>query len=154
MACFVNRYGTNGSFRSGSGSSQATIHCKIIAAILLTTTLAACTGTSKPECVRAQSSRDCNSSNRGFSKPSPVVKGDLNKRHKKDSKPAAAPKPTLEAPKLEDPPMPPSNTPGPETPAPSPTVPTQETDVRQPNQSNSYDIKGFDPFGGLYGPGT
>lgn len=141
MACFVNRYGTNGSFRSGSGSSQATIHCKIIAAILLTTTLAACTGTSRPECERAQNGNDCNSSNSGFSKPSPMVKSDLNKQFKKDPKPApAAPKP--------DSPTPPSGTPSraPETPTPSPTVPTQEND-RPP--------RGYDALtDGLYGPHT
>lgn len=162
MAYFVNRYGTNGSFRSGSGSSQATNHCKIIAAILLTTTLAACTGTTKPECVRPQAGNECKSSNSGFSKPSPVVKSET--RPKKDRKPAAAPQP-------EDPPMPPSgNIPAPEsdnnTPPKTPTTetpntggsgsnaPGQGTDAKPPNQSNSNDIKGFDPFGGLYGPGT
>ena len=30
----------------------------------------------------------------------------------------------------------------------------QDTNVSPPNQLNSNDIKGFDPFGGLYGPGT
>lgn len=140
MACFVNRYGTNGLFRSGSGSSQATIHCKIIAAILLTIALAACTGTSKPECVRAQNGNDCNSSNSGFSKPIPIVKSDLNKRPKKDPKPApAAPKPDVT-------PTPPSDTPSPETPAPSPTVPNQENDTPP---------KGYDALtDGLYGPHT
>lgn len=51
----------------------------------------------------------------------------------------------------------PSKTPTPETPTTGdsgPDVPVQGTDVRPPTQSNSNDIKGFDPFGGLYGPGT
>ena len=145
MACFVNRNGTNGPFRSGSGSSQATIHCKIIAAILLTTTLAGCTGTSRPECERAQNGNDCNSSNSGFSKPSPMVKSDLNKRHKTHKGPKLAPV----APKPEDPPMPPSgNTPAPETPtpSPSPTVPAQE---------NNKPPRGYDALtDGLFGPHT
>lgn len=134
MACFMNIYGTNGSFRSGSGSSQATIHCKIIAAILLTTTLAACTGTSKPECVRAQNGNDCNSSNSGFSKPIPIVKNDKR------------PKTAVSASKPDVTPTPPSDTPSPQTPAPSPTVPNQENDTPP---------KGYDALtDGLYGPHT
>ena len=36
-----------------------------------------------------------------------------------------------------------------------PNVPDQETDVSPPLQSNSNDVRGFDPFtAGLYGPGT
>jgi hypothetical protein len=73
------------------------------------------------------------------------------------------PLPPTEAPKPADNPTPPSdnNTP-PKAPAPetpntgnsTPNVPTQGTDTKPPKQSNSNDIKGFDPFGGLYGPGT
>ena len=44
---------------------------------------------------------------------------------------------------------PPSDTAG------EPNVPDQETEVSPPLQSNSNEVRGFDPFtAGLYGPGT
>ena len=123
------------------------------AAIVLTGTLAACTSADRPDCWKANTKtvKDCNSSgNGGFSMSNSSIK---SKR--------SAPKDT-------------SATPAPETPSHSganqndpaqdnslpndgdsePNVPDQDTDVSQPNQLNSNDIKGFDPFGGLYGPGT
>ena len=124
------------------------------AAVLITGTLAACTGADKSDdCWKANSKtvKDCNSSgNGGYSATNSSIK---SKR--------SAPKDT-------------SATPAPETPSHSganqndpaqdnslpndgdsePNVPDQVTDVSPPNQLNSNDIKGFDPFGGLYGPGT
>ena len=123
------------------------------AAIVLTGTLAACTGADSPACWKANSKtvKGCNSSGNGsYSATNSSTK---SKR--------SAPKDT-------------SATPAPETPShgstnqndpagdnsppndgdSEPNVPDQDTDVSSPSQLNSNDIKGFDPFGGLYGPGT
>lgn len=121
-------------------------------ALLLTGTLTACNSNTKPECWKAKHNtvgKDCNSGNGGLSMNSPVRKG---KSDKKDSSPSVdAPKTDEGGTNQNDPAQ--DNSPTNDTDS-EPNVPDQETDVSPPNQSNSNDIEGYDPFGGLYGPGT
>lgn len=110
--------------------------------------LAACTGADRPACWKAntKSASTCNSSNGGgFSISKPDMKGNTGKRDKNNDVTTPAAPDTGN----EDTPTPDTN----ENDNPSPT----EDDTNQettPNQLNSNDVKGFDPFGGLYGPGT
>lgn len=121
-------------------------------ALLLTGTLTACNSNSKPECWKAKHNtvgKDCNSGNGGFSKVSPSRKG---KSDKKDASPSVdAPKTDEGGTNQNDPAQ--DNSPTNDTDS-DPNVPDQDQDVSPPNQSNSNDIEGYDPFGGLYGPGT
>ena len=149
------------------------------AAILLTGTLAACTGTSKTECWRpnnTKASKDCNSGGSGVSISNPGIKGKLSKRsNTKDT--VASPNPDTPQnpdtnhggtnqnnPDQENLPTNNNNTP-PDIPDQdnSPVndgdagqnIPDQDNDEGNPNQSNSNDIPGYDPLtDGLYGPGT
>ena len=103
--------------------------------------LAACTGADRPACWKAttKSANICNSSNGGgFSMKSPNIMGNTGKRDKNNDV-------TTPDTGSEDTPTPDTN----ENDNPSPTE-----DDTTPNQLNSNDVKGFDPFGGLYGPGT
>jgi hypothetical protein len=119
-------------------------------ALLLTGTLTACNSNTKPECWKAKHNavgKDCNSSgNGGFSMNSPSRKGTDGKKRSVDA-PKTNDGGTNQNVPAKD------NSPTNDT-ASEPNVPDQETDVRPPPQSNSNDIKGYDPFGGLYGPGT
>lgn len=106
--------------------------------------LAACTGADRPACWKATTKNDstCNSSNGGgFSMKSPDMKGNTGKRDKNND----VTTPSAPDTGNEDTPTPDTN----ENDNPSPTE-----DDTTPNQLNSNDVKGFDPFGGLYGPGT
>ena len=134
-------------------------------ALLLTGALTACNNNTKPECWKAKHNtvgKECNSGNGGFSKVNPSRKSTAVKRS--DTKDTTA-TPAPEAPDAELPASRPNeggtnqndpaqdNSPTNDTDS-EPNVPDQETDVSPPNQSNSNDIEGYDPFGGLYGPGT
>ncbi len=100
--------------------------------------LAACTGADRPACWKAntKSASTCNSSNGGgFSMKSPGIKGNTGKKD-----------------------IPSVDTSSPEVPNDTPSTDTTPEDNSSeettPNQLNSNDVEGFDPFGGLYGPGT
>ena len=129
-------------------------------ALLLTGTLTACNSNTKPECWKAKHNtvgKECYSGNGGFSMNSPSIKS--KPRKTKDTTTAPAPEaPDTPAPDTNhggtnqnDPAQ--DNSPTNDTDS-EPNVPAQETEVNPPNQSNSNDIEGYDPFGGLYGPGT
>ena len=111
--------------------------------------LAACTGADRPACWKAttKSTSTCNSSNGGNSSISkPDMKGKIGKRDKNNDV-------TTPDTGNEDTPTPDTNDNTNENDNPSPP----EDDTNQettPNQLNSNDVEGFDPFGGLYGPGT
>ena len=136
--------------------------------------LAACTGADRPACWKAntKSANICNSSNGGgFSISKPDIKGKIGKRDKNnDVTTPAAPDTGNEDTPTPDTndnttnennnpsPSEDNNTP-PDTTDNDPSPPEEDTnqDDNQettPNQLNSHDVKGFDPFGGLYGPGT
>ncbi len=110
--------------------------------------LAACTGADRPACWKAntKSANICNSSNGGgFSMKSPGIKGNTGKRDKNnDVTTPAAPDTGNE------------DTPTPDTTDTTPEDNSSEDTNQEttPNQLNSNDVEGFDPFGGLYGPGT
>jgi len=114
--------------------------------------LAACTGADRPACWKAntKSANICNSSNGGgFSMKSPGIKGNTGKRDKNND----VTTPTAPDTGSEDTPTPDTN----ENDNPSPPEEDTNQDTNQettPNQLNSNDVEGFDPFGGLYGPGT
>ena len=111
--------------------------------------LAACTGADRPACWKAntKSANICNSSNGGNSSISkPDMKGKIGKRDKNNDETTPAAPDTGN----EDTPTPDTNDDTiNENDNPSP--PEEDTN---PNQLNSNDVEGFDPFGGLYGPGT
>ncbi len=99
--------------------------------------LAACTGADRPACWKANTKNDstCNSSNGGgFSMKSPGIKGNTGKK---------------DIPSVDTTPEVPNDTPSTDT-----TPEDNSSEDTNPNQLNSNDVKGFDPFGGLYGPGT
>ena len=103
--------------------------------------LAACTGADRPACWKAtnKSTSNCNSSNGGgFSMKSPGMKGN---KGKKDVQ-------SVDTPSVDTTPEVPNDTPS------TDTTPEDTNQGTTPNQLNSNDVKGFDPFGGLYGPGT
>jgi hypothetical protein len=140
--------------------------------------LAACTGADRPACWKAntKSANICNSSNGGgFSISKPDIKGKIGKRDKNnDVTTPATPDQETDTPAApdtgnEDTPTPDTNDNTNENDNPSPSednnTPPDTTDntsppeedtnpVSPPTQSNSNDIEGFDPSGGLYGPGT
>lgn len=131
------------------------------AAILLMGGLAACTSTPKQECWKSKNtkvSKDCNPGNSGASISNPGIKGKLSKR--------SDTKDTVASPNLDTPQNPDTNHGGTNQNVPAqdnsptndtdsePNVPDQDNNANPPNQSNSNDITGYDPFGGLYGPGT
>ena len=110
--------------------------------------LAACTGADRPACWKANTKGDniCNSSNGGsFSISKPDMKGNTGKRDKNNDVT------TPTAPEV------PNDTPSTDTtPEDNSSEDTNQDDNQDtnPNQLNSNDVKGFDPFSGLYGPGT
>ena len=107
--------------------------------------LAACTGADRPACWKAntKSANICNSSNGGgFSMKSPNIKGNTGKRGKNND---------VTTPDTGNDDTPTSDTNENDNPSPPEEDTTQDTN---PNQLNSNDVEGFDPFGGLYGPGT
>lgn len=114
--------------------------------------LAACTGADRPACWKAntKSANICNSSNGGNSSISkPDMKDKIGKRDKNNDVTTPAAPDTGN----EDTPTPDTN----ENDNPSPPEEDTNHDDNQettPNQLNSNDVEGFDPFGGLYGPGT
>ena len=140
----------------------------ISAAIFLMGGLTACTSTPKQECWKSKStkvSKDCNSGNSGVSISNPGIKGKPSKRSTTKDEVVSA------NPENPDTPTPSTNQGGTNQNNPdqdnSPTnnsntpenIPDQENsnqndNASPPNQSNSNDIEGYDPFGGLYGPGT
>jgi len=104
--------------------------------------LAACTGADRPSCWKANTKNDsnCNSSNGGgFSMKSPGIKGNTGK---KDT-------PSVDTPSVDTTPEVPNDIPSTDT-----TPEDNPSEETTPNQLNSNDVEGFDPFGGLYGPGT
>ena len=108
--------------------------------------LAACTGADRPACWKANTKSDsnCNSSDGGNSSISkPDMKGKIGKRDKNNDETTPAAPDTGS----EDTPTPDTN----DNPSPPEDDTNQDTN---PNQLNSNDVEGFDPFGGLYGPGT
>jgi hypothetical protein len=112
--------------------------------------LAACTGADRPACWKANTKNDstCNSSNGGgFSISKPDMKDKIGKRDKNNDVTTPAAPDTGN----EDTPAPDTN----DNPSP-PEEDTNHDDNQEttPNQLNSNDVEGFDPFGGLYGPGT
>jgi len=115
--------------------------------------LAACTGADRPACWKAhtKSANICNSSNGGNSSISkPDTKGNTGKRDKNNDVTTPAAPDTGN----EDTPTPDTNddtTNENDNPSPPEEDTNQDTN---PNQLNSNDVEGFDPFGGLYGPGT
>jgi hypothetical protein len=132
--------------------------------------LAACTGADRPACWKAntKSANICNSSNGGgFSISKPDIKGKIGKRDKNnDVTSPIAPDQETDTPAApdtgnEDTPAPDTNdntndnTNENDNPSP-PEDDTNQDDNQEttPNQLNSHDVEGFDPFGGLYGPGT
>lgn len=129
-------------------------------ALLLTGTLTACNSNTKPECWKAKHNtvgKDCNSGNGGLSMNSPSIKSKPRKT-KDTTTPPAPEAPDTPAPDTNhggtnqnDPAQ--DNSPTNDTDS-EPNVPAQDQNVSPPNQSNSNDIEGYDPFGGLYGPGT
>ena len=123
--------------------------------------LAACTGADRPACWKANTKNDstCNSSNGGgFSISKPDMKGKIGKRDKNnDVTTPATPDQETDTPAAPDTGN--EDTPAPDTTDNDPSPPEEDTnqDDNQettPNQLNSNDVEGFDPFGGLYGPGT
>ena len=99
--------------------------------------LAACTGADRPACWKAttKSANICNSSNGGgFSMKSPNIKGNTGKKD------TSSVNTTPEVPN--------------DTPSTDTTPEDNSSEETTPNQLNSNDVEGFDPFGGLYGPGT
>jgi hypothetical protein len=122
--------------------------------ILLTATLAACTGTQKPDCWRAthtKTNKDCNSGGAGLHSPGTNIKS--VKRDKKATPPSEeipdlnnTTPDTPDVPEQEDPPA--------NNEDPGQDIPDQDDNEDNPGQSNSNDIEGFDPSTGLYGPGT
>lgn len=103
--------------------------------------LAACTGADRPSCWKANTKGDsnCNSSNGGGVGSLKIGKRTNVKAEKKTNE--NTPSPDVDTPDPEDNSSEDNN--------------NQDTNpVSQPNQSNSNDIEGYDPFGGLYGPGT
>lgn len=122
--------------------------------LILLSVLAACNSTVKPDCWKATHNtinKDCNSGGGGVSVKSPSIKDKIGKKDvpSKDA-------PSKDTPSVDTSP----NDTTPEDNSSNDTAPedtTQDdTDQQQdtPLQSNSHDVKGFDPFGGLYGPGT
>jgi len=113
-------------------------------AILLTATLAACTGTQKPDCWRAthtKTNKDCNSGGAGLHSPGTKIKS--VKRDKKATPPSQN---IPDVPEREDQPANDGDT--------GSNIPDQENVEDNPDQSDSNDVEGFDPSTGLYGPGT
>jgi len=131
------------------------------AVILLAGTLSACTSTSKQECWRAnniKSAKDCNSGNSGVSIHKPGIKGNISKRTQAKEE-IASPNPTTpEAPNTDQGGTNQNNPDQDNSPVNNgttpPNNPDQDNNSGTFNQSNSNDISGYDPFGGLYGPGT
>jgi len=112
--------------------------------ILLVSTLAACTGTQKPDCWRAthtKTNKDCNSGGAGLHSPGTKIKS--VKRDKKATPPSQN---IPDVPEREDPPANDGDT--------GSNIPDQENNEDNPDQSDSNDVEGFDPSTGLYGPGT
>jgi hypothetical protein len=113
-------------------------------AIFLTATLAACTGTQKPDCWRAthtKTNKDCNSGGAGLHSPGTKIKS--VKRDKKATPPSQN---IPDVPEREDPPSNDGDT--------GSNIPDQENNEDNPDQIDSNDVEGFDPSTGLYGPGT
>ena len=103
--------------------------------------LAACTGADRPACWKANTKGDsnCNSSDGGgFSMKSPGIKGNTGKK---------------DIPSVDTTPEVPNDTPSTDT-TPEDNSSEDTNQETTPNQLNSNDIKGFDPFSGVYGPGT
>ena len=119
------------------------------AAIFLTGTLAACTGTQKPDCWRpnnTKASKDCDSGGSGVSIHSPATKDKTSKRTKAKEE-IASPNPDQNIPDQDNSPVNDGDA--------GQNIPDQDNDEGDPNQSNSNDIPGYDPLtDGLYGPGT
>ena len=119
------------------------------AAILLTGTLAACTGTSKTECWRpnnTKASKDCDSGGSGVSIRNSSTKDKTSKRTKAKEE-IASPNPDQNIPDQDNPPVNDGDA--------GQNIPDQDNDEPATNQSNSNDVSGFDPLtDGLYGPGT
>jgi hypothetical protein len=110
--------------------------------LILLSVLTACNSTVKPDCWKATHNtinKDCNSGGSGVSVKSPSIKDKIGKKDapSKDI-------PSVDTPSKDTTPEAPSEDPAPED--------TTKDDT--PPQSNSHDVEGFDPFSGLYGPGT
>lgn len=150
----------------------------LLSAVLIT--LAACNNVDRQECWKAKNtslSKDCNSGGSStLSKNTPNIK--VKDKKNKSTPDTDTPEPDTGGD------TPGTDTPGTDTPGtggtnqndpgpdntdtpepdtnndnPSPNEDTnvdtnEDTDTNPPNQNNSNDIEGYDPFGGLYGPGT
>lgn len=130
----------------------------LLSAVLIT--LAACNNVDRQECWKAKNtslSKDCNSGGSStLSKNTPNIK--VKDKKNKSTPDTDTPDTGGETPGTD---TPGNDTPGtggtnqndtgPNNPEPDTNV---DTDTNPPNQNNSNDIEGYDPFGGLYGPGT
>lgn len=125
--------------------------------LILLSVLTACNSTVKPECWKATHNtvgKDCNSG--GGSVKNPGIKGKLNK---KGTTPETPSPDTDEGNHNNNPQAPEDNTNDSNTPPDNTNdnnnpPSNEDNNSNPPNQSNSNDIEGYDPFGGLYGPGT
>lgn len=149
---------------------------KILLLSAVTITLAACNNVDRQECWKAKNtslSKDCNSGgSSALSKltPNSKVKDKKNKSTPDTDTPdTGGETPGTDTPGNDTPGNDTpgtggtnQNDPGPDTDTPEPDTnndnpsPNEDTNTNPnpPNQNNSNDIEGYDPFGGLYGPGT
>lgn len=136
----------------------------LLSAVLIT--LAACNNVDRQECWKAKNtslSKDCNSGGSStLSKNTPNIK--VKDKKNKSTPDTDTPEPDTggdtpgtDTPNTNDD----SDTPGTgdtnqnDTGSNNPEPDTNvDTNPNPPNQNNSNDIEGYDPFGGLYGPGT
>lgn len=134
-------------------------------ALFLTGTLAACTGSQKTDCWKAKHNtigKDCSSGNAGYSKHTPGIKSKPQKTKDTTAQPTPdAPDTEQTSPSLnhggtnQNEPDVPAQDNSPTNDVDSePNVPEQDQNANPPRQGSSGDIQGYDPFGGLYGPGT
>lgn len=135
----------------------------LLSAVIIT--LAACNNVDRQECWKAKHtslSKDCNSGGSStLSKftPNSKVKDKKNKSTPDTIVDTDTPDTGGDTPGTggtnQNDPGPDTDTPEPDTnnDNPSPNEDTN-TNPNPPNQNNSNDIEGYDPFGGLYGPGT
>lgn len=134
--------------------------------LILTGVLTACNSTVKPDCWKATHNtvgKDCNSGS-GFTMNSPRTGNKKKTNVSTDVSTPDVPSPdTDEGTHNNNPQAPEDNTNDSTTPSDNtndnnednnPSPPEDNTNPNPPNQSNSNDIEGYDPFGGLYGPGT
>lgn len=131
----------------------------LLSAVLIT--LAACNNVDRQECWKAKNtslSKDCNSGGSStLSKNTPNIKV----KDKKNKSTPDTDTPGTGGTNQNDPGPNNPSTPDPDTNDnnndnnnPSPPEDNSNNNPNPPRQGSSGDIKGYDPFGGLYGPGT